>query len=368
MALPRFSPRTAYTLFALAHAVGGFAILVEMTGGDWDIRWHIRRLVEVFWTPPHTVLYSGLAIAFASAFGAHILQLLGPVPPRPLRVGIHVALIGLAMQLVAGGFDTWWHATFGVDDALSPPHVLLIGGMVVSGFGFVSGLVVLARSPGFWTTAVPSVRRLLYVAMPAAFVALFYALWGFSWVFTYPGFTKPPFLAELWQRSVVGTLFATLLPFIALSAARTVPWWGGATATLGLVTIDVTLVDALMGSPPDAASLALGLALILVPAVVIDFVVTRYPSERARRVTTPLLGMAGGILGGLFAGGPVLAMTGGLSSNPPWYPLLFVVGGFVGAYGSVLFATTVETLLGAAGTPATPVAASADGGIGRRVT
>src|SRR6266511_1688445 len=345
MALPRFSPRTAYTLFALAHAVGGFAILVEMTGGDWDIRWHIRRLVEVFWTPPHTVLYSGLAIAFASAFGAHVLQLLGPVPPRPLRVGIRVALIGLATQLVAGGFDTWWHATFGVDDALSPPHVLLIGGMVISAFGFISGLVVLARASAFWATAVPSVRRLLYAAMPAAFVALFYALWGFSWVFTYPGFTKPPFLAELWQRSIVGMLFATLLPFIALSAARLLPWWGGATATL-----------------------ALGLALILVPAIVIDFVVKRYPSERVRRVTTPLLGMAGGILGGLFAGGPVLAMTGGLSSNPPWYPLLFVVGGFVGAYGSVLFATTVETLLGAAGTPATPVAASADGGIGRRVT
>jgi len=137
---------------------------------------------------------------------------------------------------------------------------------------------------------------------------------------------------------------------------------------LALVTIDVTLVDALMGSPPDAASLALGLVLILVPAIVIDFVVKRYPSERARRVTTPLLGMAGGVLGGLFAGGPVVAMTGGLGSNPPWFPLLFVAGGFVGAYGSVLFATTVETLLGAAGTPATPVAASADGGIGRRVT
>src|SRR6266568_2389179 len=335
MALPRFSPRTAYTLFALAHAVGGFAILVEMTGGDWDIRWHIRRLVEVFWTPPHTVLYSGLAIAFASAFGAHLLQLLGPVPPRPLRVGIRIALIGLAMQLVAGGFDAWWHATFGVDDALSPPHVLLIGGLVISVFGFVSGLVVLARASPFWTTAVASVRRLLYVAMPAAIVAI---------------------------------LFATLLPCIALSAARLVPWWGGATATLALVTIDVTLVDALMGSPPDAASLALGLALILVPAIVIDFVVKRYPSERARRVTTPLLGMAGGILGGLFAGGPVLAMTGGLGSNPPWFPLLFVAGGFVGAYGSVLFATTVETLLSGAGTPATPVAASADGGIGRRVT
>jgi len=270
------------------------------------------------------------------------------------------------MQLVAGGFDTWWHATFGVDDALSPPHVLLIGGMVVSGLGFVSGLVVLARTPAFWTTAVPRVRRLLYAAMPAAFVALFYALWGFSWVFTYPGFTKPPFLAELWERSIVGVLFATLLPFVALSAARLVPWWGGATATLAVVTIDVTLVDGLMGSPPDAPSLALALALILIPAVLIDFIVKRYPSERARRVTTPLLGMVGGILGGLFAGGPVLAMTGGLGSNPAWFPLLFVVGGLLGAYGSVFFATTVEDLLGRAGTTATSVvAASANGGSGR---
>jgi len=270
------------------------------------------------------------------------------------------------MQLVAGGFDTWWHATFGVDDALSPPHVLLIGGMVVSGFGFVTGLVVLARAPAFWSTAVPGARRLLYAAMPAAFVALFYGLWGFSWVFTYPGFAKPAFLAELWQRSVVGVLFATLLPFVALSAARLVPWWGGATATLALVTLDVTLVDALMGSSPDAASLGLGLALIVVPAVIIDFVTKRYPSERARRVTTPILGMVGGILGGVFAGGPVLAMTGGLGSNPPWFPLLFVVGGVVGATGSLLFATAVEGLVGLAGVSATPVAAAAaNGGLGR---
>ncbi|HEX9340991.1 MAG TPA: hypothetical protein VF992_07485 [Thermoplasmata archaeon] len=367
MAVLRFTPRTAYSLFALAHAIGGFAILIEMTGGDWDIRWHIRRLVEVFWTPPHTVLYSGLAVAFASAFGAVFMQFLGPVPPRTLRIGIRVALVGLVMQLVAGGFDTWWHATYGVDDALSPPHVLLIDGMVVSGFGFVSGLVVLARAPAFWATAVPKVRPLLYAAMPVAFVALFYALWGFTWVFTYPGFTKPAFLPEVWQRSVVGMLFATLLPFVALSAARLVPWWGGATATLTVVTIDVTLVDALMGSPPDPASLSLGLALILVPAALIDFIVRRYPSERARRVTTPLLGIAGGVLGGFFAGGPVVAMTGGIAANPAWFPLLFAVGGVIGAFASVAFTRRVDALLASSGSPPMlPVAASANGGTGRR--
>ena len=62
----------------------------------------------------------------------------------------------------------------------------------------------------------------------------------------------------------------------------------------------------------------------------------------------------------------MLAMTGGLGSNPPWFPLLFVVGGVVGASGSLLFATAVEGLVGLAGVSATPVAAAAaNGGTGR---
>src|SRR5216117_3258751 len=39
--------------------IAAVAGMWELIGGGWDIQWHIAHVPEVFWTPPHIVLYSG---------------------------------------------------------------------------------------------------------------------------------------------------------------------------------------------------------------------------------------------------------------------------------------------------------------------
>ncbi|MDX1534581.1 MAG: hypothetical protein R3291_03065, partial [Thermoplasmata archaeon] len=94
----RLSQRLGFTLVTLAYAVGGVALAVEMTGGAWDIEWHIAQFVEVFWTPPHTVLYTGLGVVAVAAFGGLLVRFFAPRPPRRLEVGLQVVVVGVLLQ------------------------------------------------------------------------------------------------------------------------------------------------------------------------------------------------------------------------------------------------------------------------------
>ncbi len=333
------SKRTTYTLFALAYAIGGIGFLVEMTGGAWDIHWHIAQLVEVFWTPPHTLLYGGLAIVAAMAIGGRMLRYLGRAPPAGLRLGLQMALAGVAMQFAAGGFDSWWHATYGVDDAFSPPHILLIAGMNVAGVGLVVGLSTLLRQKDFWTTADALARPALAVALPLALVGLYFSLWGMAWVLSYPGFDDPTFLANPWARGAVAFTFAALLPFVILSAARLARWWGAATAVLLVSTVDSYLVAGLMGEDIDLGDTVfflLGIAIFLTPGVVAD-VVLRWRLEGWALISVAtVVGAIGGFVT-VFIGGPPADMTGALDANPQGFVLLYPLGGVLGGLLSLPF-------------------------------
>lgn len=341
----KLSPRTGSTLFALAYAVGAVALAVEVTGGAWDIQWHIAGLVEIFWTPPHTVLYGGAAVLAVAAFGGLLLPFLGARIPRALAVGLQVVLVGVIVQFVAGGFDQWWHANFGVDDAPSPPHVLLISGMVLAGFGLILGSTRLLRAENFLAGLAPGTRRTVSATLPLAFMGLYFALWGMTWILTYPGFAANPFLAAMWQRGVVVFAFAALLPFVVIGAARTIPWPGGATAFLVAATFSFYLVATLMGQLaatgfPDPALFLAGIGIFLLPGVATDLALRRRWGSTSLLIVVALLGALGGLVT-LFQGGAVGAMTGGLEDNPLWFLALYALGGVVGGLLGLAFANAL---------------------------
>lgn len=342
----RLSPRTGFSLFTLAYAVGGIALAVEMTGGAWDIEWHIAQLMEVFWTPPHTVLYAGLGFVAVAAFGGLLLRFFAPRPPRPLEIGLQIVVVGVILQFIAGGFDEWWHQTFGVDDALSPPHVLLVAGMITAGVGLVLGLSRLLRAEGFLSGVVPAARRMASAALPLAFLGLHFALFGFAFLFTYPGFALDPFVGEIWKRGLIAVLFATLIPFTAVAAARTVPWRGGATAVLVAATVSFYAVGALMGNLDlSAAALPLffaGIGIFVLPGVVADLVLARTWRGSALLTAVALVGVLGGLVS-LLQGGPVENMTGGLADNPPWFLALYALGGVLGGLIGLAFANALRS-------------------------
>jgi hypothetical protein len=88
-------------------------------------------------------------------------------------------IIGVCLDLVAGPSDFIWHETFGVDGLLSPPHLTLITGMLLSSIGIS---VVLARIRPYF----PVRQELIKILLVLIFAALWFTcIWYINW-FTLP--------------------------------------------------------------------------------------------------------------------------------------------------------------------------------------
>ncbi|HEY0579149.1 MAG TPA: hypothetical protein VGC75_00435, partial [Candidatus Nitrosocosmicus sp.] len=130
-------------------------VSLQFGGSNWDVVWHGSKKVESFLTPPHAVIYSGVAIVIGNIIfklfssgtfkekksTEHIISfsdILKNVSllPFPLKLSI----IGALLQITAGPFDFWWHTKFGFDGLLSPPHFVLATGMFLVSLGAMIGV------------------------------------------------------------------------------------------------------------------------------------------------------------------------------------------------------------------------------------
>ena len=130
---------------------------VFLLGGYWDVSWHIIIGRDTFWSPPHLVLYAGIiailaACASAVAQAAAAARGRGPALPGPLVAlpfglrlppGILVTMVGAGMSLASAPIDDTWHRLYGLDVTVwSPPHIMLVAGMVIAPFGALIGLTL----------------------------------------------------------------------------------------------------------------------------------------------------------------------------------------------------------------------------------
>ncbi|MDW0167716.1 MAG: hypothetical protein QOK84_08805, partial [Nitrososphaeraceae archaeon] len=113
-------------------------VALQVGAANWDIIWHGVVNVESFFTPPHTVLYSGVGLSLIATIAGIIFSIKQKTSlkkpfsiyykiPNPLKL---IAL-GCLVEVFSGQFDNWWHANFGFDGLLSPPHLMLISGMLL---------------------------------------------------------------------------------------------------------------------------------------------------------------------------------------------------------------------------------------------
>jgi hypothetical protein len=126
-------------------------VSLQISGSNWDIVWHGVGNVETFFTPPHSVIYSGVALAIGSVVGG-IVQAAFKIHqqekydtwlillPSSLPLSLKLATIGCMLQLTAGPFDFLWHTQFGFDGLLSPPHSVLAAGMFMAALGALMGI------------------------------------------------------------------------------------------------------------------------------------------------------------------------------------------------------------------------------------
>jgi len=119
-------------------------MFVSAAGGSWDISNHLLNKPETFFSIPHAVLYSGVALAI---FGLVFVQMAYRKyvsiydNNSKTKISSKLIFVGISMLVVAGPIDFAWHSVFGLDGLLSPPHFVLLSGMIVSSLGAMLGIV-----------------------------------------------------------------------------------------------------------------------------------------------------------------------------------------------------------------------------------
>ena len=127
-------------IFLIGSVFTSFGILLVTVGGSWDITNHLLSKPESFFSPPHALMYSGVAISLTGV----VLSFIGWKNLKKFKdsyfLSLKIKLIGIGLLTGAGPLDFIWHSYFGLDGLLSPPHFTLIIGMFLCSIGGMVGI------------------------------------------------------------------------------------------------------------------------------------------------------------------------------------------------------------------------------------
>lgn len=124
-------------------------ILLAESGGSWDITNHLLNKPETFFSPPHVVLYSGIALSLVGSlimflhWRSYSTYISTIKEQKNLKMNLSIKLVisGVSMLILAGPLDFFWHSAFGLDGLLSPPHLTLTIGMLAGSIGALIGII-----------------------------------------------------------------------------------------------------------------------------------------------------------------------------------------------------------------------------------
>ena len=250
-------------------------VLMAISGGTWDVTNHLLNKPESFFSPPHGVLYTGAGTA---VFGA-VLVLSASRTARKTDLPAKLAIIGVTFLLVAGPVDFWWHSQYGLDGLLSPPHAVLVSGMVTSGVGAMMGIIYAWPRIDNGTNRKALPRALLVLGMLPVWLAAAGTIDMFSLPFSHTGFFN--FDPQPQAGALIATLgfplltAAVMVSTISLSGRK----FGAASALAGtfvFVSVMTSIVpnEALWPTIPFYFS-------VLVPLVAADAILSHWRSKGA---------------------------------------------------------------------------------------
>jgi len=274
------------SILTVAYMLAGIGALLQIGGGHWDVTWHALERPETFFTPPHSIVYSGVLLSLSMGILAVALRIRHKFETRFVKF-LHYALIGSLLQVFSGWFDLWWHSNFGFDGLLSPPHAVLVTGMILNALAGAAGLAKIN------SIAKPT------LAIKTASVISFTALWmssvGMVMLFTLPfsqgeyfDFNPDPMFAAVLASialPIIGPLMITL-------GSRTIPIaYPATTLTASYMAVNgITTIAAHYAIAPALPYYLLNILL----AIAVDFVLKRKLSDKVKAVLT------GAIIGPFF--------------------------------------------------------------------
>ena len=143
------SPSYSIIRFVIGCALVSIGIFVSAAGGSWDISNHLLNKPETFFSIPHFILYTGVVVAI---FGLVIVRMAYRDyiwiydKNNSLKLSSKLIFVGISMLVIAGPIDFAWHSAFGLDGLLSPPHFVLLLGMIISSLGAMLGIISYVNS------------------------------------------------------------------------------------------------------------------------------------------------------------------------------------------------------------------------------
>jgi hypothetical protein len=123
-------------------SAGGIAAIL---GLYWDDAWHTDVGRDGFLSPPHLLLYAGVAVLLVVAVAWSLPRWRAEGPKVWRDPAVLLPLLGAGVTLGAAPIDELWHQLFGRDAVVwSPPHLVAVAGM----FAFAAGLFLAIHHSG----------------------------------------------------------------------------------------------------------------------------------------------------------------------------------------------------------------------------
>jgi hypothetical protein len=255
----------------VGYATVSVGILMAISGATWDVTYHLLNKPETFFSAPHAALYAGVMVALAGA----ITVAAASRAMKKLEWPSKMLIAGITLLLAAGPGDFLWHSAFGLDGLLSPPHSILLSGMLASSVGAAIGMM--RAYPQMERRAIPA--GLIILGLLPVWLATAGAVHMLSLPFSDTAFFK--FNPEPHAGAIVATIgfpfttAAILLATWAVGGRRfgVMSALAGAFVFTGMIT-SIIPNEALWSTVP----FYLG---VLVPLVGADAIMSRWLSPKA---------------------------------------------------------------------------------------
>ncbi|HZB64572.1 MAG TPA: hypothetical protein VE307_04605 [Nitrososphaeraceae archaeon] len=324
-------------------------ILLAESAGSWDITNHLLNKPETFFSPPHVILYSGIAL---SLVGASIMFLywrsysnytyaIKEQKKLTMNLSIKLVISGVSMLILAGPLDFFWHSAFGLDGLLSPPHLTLTIGMLAGSIGALIGItsyIVMNNSiiqekrqnntnSGTFEknekTPISIYSTLTIIGILPIWMSSSGLIYMFSLPFSdteYYNFNLEPTIAA----TIATVSFPFLISFILVSLFKIVEKMSnkkrkfGAISVTGSIFIIITIVTMMIPNKSLISTIPF-YALNIIPILIADVFLSKLPLKRM------FIYISGGILGSSFfmLYYPMIThIYNEVSSNQPVWPSL----------------------------------------------
>ncbi|MGD1838563.1 MAG: hypothetical protein ACPKPY_10970 [Nitrososphaeraceae archaeon] len=282
----------------LAFLLSVIGSLLQISGGSWDVTSHLLNEPESFFTPSHTLLYSGIGLMSLSAMIGFVLSIYKKqeIKSKSFLMAFKLLIFGSILSVSAGPLDFLWHDIFGFDGLLSPTHIILVTGMLVNAIGSLIGIYRISIYFNY-----NSILRTILIAI--AFSSLWYTSIWYVFMFVLP-FSETDFFDFNLNIYVATFIASLLLPLINSIIFITASKVLGNFFSSGLIVASIVIFINTLSNILPANDLLIGilpwylftvLGFILISDITLN---TKFLKQRFSTKTSILV--SGAILGSVF--------------------------------------------------------------------